>query len=128
MVYRNAVRVIGSIGRFGAPPDAEDERLSSLAGRDEAMLASRRCGYTTWNSVEYKANDRKAGLTQGDVMMLSTFGELRWGETAEARFKHHVKVARSAQTCGQELMYCYHVLTLPATLQAINVFLPCLIA
>lgn len=41
----------------------------------------------------YKGKDRKAGLTQGDVMMLSTLGELRWGETAEARFEHHVKTS-----------------------------------
>ena len=32
------MRVIGSMGRLGRLPDAEDERLSSLAGREEAIL------------------------------------------------------------------------------------------
>jgi hypothetical protein len=39
MVYRSAVRVIGSMGRLGRPLESVDERLSSLAGRGESMSA-----------------------------------------------------------------------------------------
>ena len=47
MVYRSAVRVMGSIGRLGRPFESVDERLSSLAGRGESILApGRRGGYS----------------------------------------------------------------------------------
>ena len=78
------------MGRLGRLPDAEDERLSSLAGREEAMLVPVSAENLDDFYMEYLTSREVARRAdQRSVMMPSTLGELR--EEAEAT---------SWQSCG----------------------------
>lgn len=77
------------MGRLGRLPDADDERLSSLAGREEAMLVPVSARDHNNSYMEYMTSREVARRAdQRSVMMPSTLGELREAE------------ATSWQSCG----------------------------
>lgn len=78
------------MGRLGRLPEAEDERLSSLAGREEAMLVPVPAkGHNNYYMECLTSPEVARRADQRSVMMPSTLGELR--EEAEAT---------SWQSCG----------------------------
>lgn len=88
------------MGRLGRLPDTEDERLSSLAGREEAMPASARNHNEIY--MEYLAGCEVAGRAdqQRSVMMPSTLGELRIDKQPR---QHPGKAVAGRATCEEAL-------------------------
>jgi hypothetical protein len=106
MVYRSAVRVMGSIGRLGRPFESVDERLSSLAGRGESILAPGRRGGYSVDMYCVEVERRLRYICVDDVLI----GNLALGglgnEPRQVNLMH-VKVYTSRRTtcCTHFIMY-----------------------